>query len=95
MNNSLDTELIDLMDLLENTLSKTFIDKWMPKYGERIIRLFQVKILDSLKKQKPLKIESIFKFLSVDSGFNEDLVKDFLTDVEIELYYPIVIGKLA
>jgi len=91
---NLEEDLIDLMDLVEHTLSKEFIDKWRFKYGERLIRLFQIKILDSLKKQKPLKIKYLTKFLSVDSGFNLEVVKNFYKDIDFELYRPILLGTL-
>jgi hypothetical protein len=91
---NLETDLIDLMDTLEFTISKNFLDKWKFKYGERIIRLFQIKILDSLKKQKPLKLKYLVKFLVVDSGFNVEVVKNFFEDIDFEIYYPIISGTL-
>lgn len=92
--NNIDTELIDLMELIEFTMSIDFLDKWKMKYGERLIRLFQIKILDSLKKQKPLKLNSLCKFLIVDSGFNQEIVINFLNDIDSELYYPMILGKI-
>ena len=92
--NNIDNELIDLMELIEFTMSINFLDKWKMKYGERIIRLFQIKILDSLKKQKPLKLESLNKFLVQDSGFSSDLVNNFFIDFDFELYRPIILGQL-
>jgi hypothetical protein len=52
------------------------------------------KILDSLKKQKPLKLNSLCKFLIVDSGFNKEIVINFLKDIDNELYYPMILGKI-
>ena len=92
--NNIDTELIDLMELIEFTMSIDFLDKWKMKYGERIIRLFQIKILDSLKKQKPIKLDSIYKFLVLDSGFSRELVTNFLNDIDYELYSPIILDKI-
>ena len=92
--NNIETELIDLMELIEFTMSIDFLDKWRMKYGERIIRLFQIKILDSLKKQKPIKLDSIYKFLVLDSGFSRELVTNFLNDIDYELYSPIILGKI-
>lgn len=91
---NLETDLIDLMDTLEYTLSKDFLDKWKYKYGERIIRLFQIKLLDSLKRQKPLKLKYLTKFLVTDSGFNIEVVKNFFVDIDFEIYYPIISGTL-
>jgi len=92
---NLETDLIDLMDTLEYTLSKDFLDKWKYKYGERIIRLFQIKLLDSLKRQKPIKLDSIIKFLVLDSGFSSELVNNFLNDIDYEIYSPIILGRLT
>jgi len=89
-----DIQLIDLMDTLEFTLSKNFLDKWKFKYGERLIRLFQIKILDCLKKQKPLKLKYLTKFLVTDSGFNFDIIKNFFLDIDFEIYYPMITGTI-
>lgn len=91
---NIDTELIDLMELIEFTMSIDFLDRWKMKYGERLIRLFQIKILDSLKKQKPLKLNSLCKFLIIDSGFNQEIVINFLNDIDSELYYPMILGRI-
>ena len=91
---NLDIELIDLMDTIQYTLSNEFLNKWKMKYGERLIRLFQIKILDSLKNQKPLKLKGIFKFLVIDSGFKGEVVKNFFNDVDFEFYNPIISGGL-
>jgi|GEM_PF-1163492 len=92
---NIDTELIDLMELIEFTMSIDFLNKWKMKYGERLIRLFQIKILDSLKKQKPLKLNSLCKFLIVDSGFNQEIIINFLKDIDNGIYYPIILGKIS
>lgn len=91
---NIDTELIDLMELIEFTMSIDFLNRWKMKYGERLIRLFQIKILDSLKKQRPLKLNSLCKFLIVDSGFNGEVVLNFLNDIDNEIYFPILTGKV-
>jgi hypothetical protein len=87
-----DTELIDLVDLIDFTLSKAFKSKWKIKYGERLLSLFQIRFLASIKKQKPIKLKSLFKFLSTDSGYNPELVKNFLLDIDFEVYSPIISG---
>lgn len=91
---TLETEFIDIVDTLDFTLSKVFIDKWKFKYGERLIRLFQLKIFHSLRKQKPIKLNSLYKFLVNDSGYNPDVVKDFFLDIDFEIYSPIISGRL-
>jgi hypothetical protein len=88
-----ETELIDFLDQISFTMSKEFIDRWKSKYGERILKLFQSKLLASLKKQKPIKVDILFKFLVKDSGFNPEIVYSFLIDVDFELYQPILSGS--
>jgi hypothetical protein len=91
---NLEIELIDLIDVIDFTISKEFITKWKMKYGERIIRLFQIKIIDSMKNQKPLKLKNLVKFLVIDSGFNYEVVESFLLDIDFDVYSPIITGSL-
>ena len=50
-----DIDLVDFMDLINYTLHKDFVEKWRYKYSEKFIKHFQIKILESLNKQKILK----------------------------------------
>lgn len=92
---NLDEELFETFDLLKFTTSKDFIDKWSYKYGKRMTRLFQIRILKSLESRKPLKMHTLHKFLSIDSGFNTEVVENFLQDIDFEIYYPIITGSLT
>jgi hypothetical protein len=44
--------------------------------------------------RKPLKLQTVYKFLVVDSGFNEEVIKSFLEDIDYEIYFPIIRGKI-
>lgn len=92
---NLDEELFETFDLLKFTTSKDFIDRWSHKYGKRMTRLFQIRILKSLESRKPLKMQTLHKFLVVDSGFNQEVVENFLKDIDYEIYYPIISGSLT
>ena len=92
---NLDEELFETFDLLKFTTSKDFIDKWSYKYGKRMTRLFQIRILKSLESRKPLRMQTLHKFLSTDSGFNTEVVENFLEDIDFEIYYPIITGSLT
>jgi hypothetical protein len=92
---NLDEELFETFDLLKFTTSKDFIDRWSYKYGKRMTRLFQIRILKSLESRKPLKMQTLHKFLVVDSGFNQEVVENFLIDIDYEIYYPIIIGSIS
>jgi hypothetical protein len=85
-----ETELYDLIDLVDYTLSNKFKEKWRFKYGERLLNIFQVKLLYSFKKQKRIKKSGITKFFVSDSGFSPETVNSFYEDIDLELYSPIV-----
>ena len=61
---NLDINIIDFIDLIDETLNATFIEKWRYKYSERFIKQFQFKILSSLTNSKPLKIDSLYLFFT-------------------------------
>ena len=91
---NLDIELLDTLDLIDYTLSTEFLMKWKYKYGERLIKLFQLKLLNSFKDQKPLKIDTLVRFLVNHSGFNKELVNEFFIDIDYEIFQPIISGRL-
>ena len=92
---NLDEELFETFDLLKFTTSKDFIDRWSYKYGKRMTRLFQIRVLKALDSRKPLKMQTLHKFLVVDSGFNQEVVENFLMDIDYEIYYPIITGSIS
>jgi len=92
--NTLEEGLIEVIDLLNFTFSVDFIDKWSFKYGKRLPKLLQIRLLKSLDNRKPVKMQTLYKFLVVDSGFNEEVVKSFLEDIDYEIYSPIILGTL-
>lgn len=91
---NLDTKLIDIMELVTYTLSNEFINNWKNKYSERLLKLFQINLLKSFKDQKPIKLNNLFKKLSVDSGYNTQVVESFLEDIQYDIYSPIISGDL-
>tara|TARA_R100000008_G_scaffold85187_1_gene74464 strand:+ start:30 stop:323 length:294 start_codon:yes stop_codon:yes gene_type:complete len=90
-----DIDLIDFIDLVNATLSPLFIEKWKYRYSEKFIKLFQVKILDSMTNRKPLKISNLYNYLTKKCKYSPDQVQDFFKEIEIDLYYPLVQGKLT
>ena len=92
--NTLEEDLVETIDLLNFTFSSDFVDKWSFKYGKRLPSLYQLRLLKSLDTRKPLKLSTIYKFLVVDSGFNEEVIKSFLEDIDYEIYFPIIKGRI-
>ena len=92
--NNIEEDLVEIIDLLNFTFSSDFVDKWSFKYGKRLPSLFQIKLLKSLDTRKPLKLKTVYKFLTVDSGFNSSVAESFLEDVDYEINRPIISGSL-
>ena len=89
-----DIDLIDFLDLINTTLSPLFIEKWKYRYSEKFIKLFQVKILDSMTNRKPLKLTNLYNYLSKKCKYSSEQVEDFFKEIEIDIYYPLIQGKL-
>ena len=94
MRGDLEVELIDFIDLINNTLSKDFVEQWRHKYSEKFIKLFQFKILDSLNKQKPLKLTTLYSFLTKKHNYSPEQVTNFFDTIDIDLYRPLIKGRL-
>ena len=92
MTNNLDIDIIDFLDLINETLSYSFIEKWRHKYSEKFIKHFQVKILESLNKQKVIKLSSLYNYLTKKCRYSEEQVNNFFVSVDILIYYPLVIN---
>jgi len=92
--NNLDIEIIDFLDLINETLSNTFVEKWRHKYSEKFIKHFQLKLLSALTKQKPIKIELLFNYLTKKCKYSPEQVTNFFNTIEIEIYSPFIYGRL-
>ena len=92
--NNLDIEIIDFIDLINETLSTTFIETWRHKYSEKFIKHFQLKLLSALTKQKPIKIELLYNYLTKKCKYSPEQVTNFFDTIEIEIYSPFIYGRL-
>jgi hypothetical protein len=86
-----ETDLVDFLDLCNFTLHQNFVNKWHYKYSEKFIRHFQLKLLDSLSKRKPLKLSSLSNYLTKKCRYSQDQVDNFFESIDVDLYYPIII----
>jgi len=82
--------LIEFYDLLEYTFSFKFIIKWKYVYSERLIKLFQLKLLQSFKNSKPIKKSSLLNYLVNKGKYSKEVIEDFFESIEIELYSPFI-----
>jgi len=92
---NIDISIIDFIDLLDETLSTTFIEKWRYTYSERFIKQFQMKLLSSLTTNKPLKIDSLYIYLTKKCKYSKEQVLNFFEAVDIDVYRPLIQGRLT
>lgn len=90
---NLDVDIIDFIDLINETLSYSFVDKWRHKYSERFIKHFQFKLLDAMNRQKPIKLEMLYNYLTKKCKYSPDQVVNFFDSIDIEIYRPFIYGK--
>jgi hypothetical protein len=90
-----DIDIVDFIDLINFTLSEEFIDKWKYRFSSRFLKEFQSKVIKSLKDRKPIKIESLYKHLSKKCGYSPEQVKNFLEAIDVNIYHPLILGKLS
>jgi hypothetical protein len=87
-----DIDFIDFIDLINYTLNNNFVDKWRYKYSEKFIKHFQIKLLDSLNKQKVLKLTSLYNYLTKKCRYSGEVVDNFFEAIDISIYYPLIIN---
>ena len=86
-----DIDLVDFMDLINYTLHKDFVEKWRYKYSEKFIKHFQIKILESLNKQKIIKLTSLVNYLTKKCRYSPEQVENFFESIDISIYYPLIV----
>lgn len=91
----LNIEMYEYLELINETLSLSFIDKWRFKYSEKFIKQFQLKLLDSINRKKPLKKSILYNYLTKKCKYSSDQVKNFFESIEIEIYSPFIYGNLS
>tara|TARA_R110002020_G_C15898956_1_gene740811 strand:+ start:88 stop:378 length:291 start_codon:yes stop_codon:yes gene_type:complete len=94
MHTNLDIEIIDFLDLIDVTLSYSFIEKWRHKFSEKFVKHFQMKILDAMNKGKPIKLEMLNNYLVKKCKYSQEQVSSFFISIDIEVYRPFIYGKL-
>jgi len=92
---NIDINIIDFIDLLDETLNSTFIEKWRYTYSERFIKQFQMKLLASLTTNKPLKIDSLYIYLTKKCKYSKEQVLNFFEAVDMDIYRPLIQGRLT
>lgn len=83
-------EIMEFIDLLNYTFSDKFVEKWRYKYSIAFTKKFQYKMLKGMSDKKPIKKKSLHQYLTTKCKYNVDQVEEFFNDIELDLYYPLV-----
>ena len=84
--------LYEFTELLEFTLSNEFINRWKGKYSIKFLKLFQTRLMKSMSDRRPLKITTLYTFLTKKCDYSKEQVLNFFDSVDITIYNPLIKG---
>lgn len=89
---SLDIHLLEFFDSISYFVSESFSDKWKYKYSEILIDSFRDVIISALKKNRPVRRNSLLNKLRKKTGLADEFIQQFLeeTDAYDELH-PVIL----
>ncbi len=87
-------DIIDILELIDFTLSENFVEKWRYKYSKRFITHFQLRLLQCMNDSKPLKLDTLATYLISKCKYSPVQVNNFFKSIDISLYSPIIYGKI-
>lgn len=90
MNYNIDENIVDFLDLINFTLSPKFEEKWKHRFSSSFVKLFQLKILESMDNQKPIKKATLYTYLTKRCKYSPDQVDNFFEAIDIEIYDPLI-----
>jgi len=86
--------LYEFTELLEFTLSNEFINRWKGKYSIKFLKLFQTRLMKSMSDRRPLKITTLYTFLTKKCDYSKEQVLNFFDSIDISIYNPLIKGSL-
>lgn len=92
-NEDINQLLYEFTELLDFTLSNNFIERWKNKYSIKFIKLFQTRLIKSMSDRKPLKMNTLYIFLTKKCDYSRDQVLNFFDSIDIDIYNPLISGK--
>ena len=85
--------LYEFTELLDFTLSNSFIERWKGKYSIRFLKLFQTRLMKSMGDRRPLKISTLYTFLTKKCDYSKEQVLNFFDSIDINIYSPLIRGN--
>ena len=87
-------DIVDFVDLINFTVSDKFIDVWRHKFSEKFLKSFQYKILESMNRQKPIKLNTLFLALQKNNKYSKEQIVNFFDSIDIDIYRPLIQGEI-
>ena len=91
-NDDINILLYEFTELLDYTLSNKFINRWKHKYSIKFLRLFQTRLLKAVHDRRPLKLTTLYSFLTKKCEYSRDQVLNFFESIDISVYSPVISG---
>tara|TARA_R110000765_G_scaffold408024_1_gene505601 strand:- start:328 stop:645 length:318 start_codon:yes stop_codon:yes gene_type:complete len=82
--------LNEFLEQINYCLSLKFKEKWRFRFSVHFIDIFQDKVLNSFKTQRPLKMSSLISVYVKKYKYSPAEVKEFFSIISIEDYYPLI-----
>jgi len=82
--------LSEFLEQIDFCLSLKFKEKWRYRFSTHFIEVFQEKVLNSVKTERPLKLSSLLSTYTKKYKYSPSEVREFFKLVSIEDYYPLV-----
>ena len=82
--------LSEFLEQIDFCLSLQFKEKWRYRFSTHFIEIFQEKVLNAVKTERPLKLSSLLSTYTKKYKYSIHEVREFFKLVSIEDYYPLV-----
>ena len=85
--------LYEFTELIDYTLSNEFINRWNGKYSTKFLKLFQTRLMKAMVDKRPLKLTTLYTFLTKKCNYSRDQVLNFFSSIDIPIYSPLISGS--
>ena len=85
--------LYEFTELIDYTLSIEFVKRWKSKYSIKFLKLFQTRLIKAMSDRRPLKITTLYTFMTKKCNYSKEQVINFFDSIDISIYAPLISGN--
>lgn len=85
--------LYEFTELMDYTLSAQFVKRWKGKYSSKFLKFFQTRLLKAMSDRRPLKITTLYTFMTKKCNYSKEQVINFFDSIDISIYSPMISGS--